>query len=377
MTHPLTSEFTAMQGRIALRERAWIAIAAHLETRAALHASEELVGHGLADVLIGSYARKVSIWPGKDVDVFGRLSRETVDSIDPGAAYAKFHRALLAFERQGRLTTQPRSLKVAYGPNRQPAAEYVREAGAEYGWDRSEVERVARTVNSSEFEFSVDVVPAVGWQSHYGIPEVGHDPGAGVQARTGEWRRTNPVELTRSTQALNQRHLIGGRGAYVPTVKAVKQVKSYWLAGTKPSALYYEFILHEGFTANKIVGSTWAELTASALDYIARRLSRAAHDPVCDPILAEAYLPEPDHNQLALVGAKCDELSARAQRAIAADARCQAAIEWRGVFGENAKHGAVFRLPPECRGDGTERGAAAAVATAATGGTAERSFGGR
>ncbi len=379
-THPLSDEFVAMQGRIALRERALISIAAHLEVRAVLHGSAELHDHGLADVLIGSYARKVSIWPGKDVDVFGRLSLDTITTISPEAAYAMFGRALQPFDLQGRLTPQPRSFNVAYGPHRQPNAQFVRAAGAAYRWDRSEVERIASTVNAADFEFSVDVVPAVGWASDYGIPEVGQAHVAGERIRTGDWRRTNPVRLTELTQELNKANRVGRRGAYVPTVKAIKQVKAHHLHGVKPSALYYEFILYEGFSAGLISGQTWAGVTASALQYIIRRLDTAATDPVRDPVLQQAYMPLPDEAALAFVRDRLNAVARRAQRALVADSRCQAAIEWQGAFGANAKFDQVFRLPNGCRGDGTERGvvaAAAAGATVATGGTSERSFGER
>lgn len=57
-----------MQQNIALGDRAIVVIAAHVEVRSVLRASGELLAHGLDDVLIGSYARRVMNWPGKDVD---------------------------------------------------------------------------------------------------------------------------------------------------------------------------------------------------------------------------------------------------------------------------------------------------------------------
>src|SRR5437016_7753885 len=114
--NPLHSEFIKKQRNIALGDRALVAIAAHVEVRALLRAAPELIAHGLDDILIGSYARRVSIWPGKDVDVFGRLMASTIVSIGPDAAYELFHRGLAFYADQGRLTPQPRSLKVSFGP---------------------------------------------------------------------------------------------------------------------------------------------------------------------------------------------------------------------------------------------------------------------
>jgi hypothetical protein len=70
-----------------------------------------------------------------------------------------------------------------------------------------------------------------------------------------------------------------------------------------------------------------------------------------------------------------DTLARGAARAVSASTRCQAAIEWRQIFGGNGQWDHVFPLPPGCRGTGTTMGAA--VANIAVGGTAERSFGDR
>ena len=94
----LHDQFKKMQSNIKLGDRALVAIAAHVEVRSVLRESEALLEHGLDDVLVGSYARKVSIYPGKDVDVFGRLMSDTVSSIAPDDAYALFDHALKPFE---------------------------------------------------------------------------------------------------------------------------------------------------------------------------------------------------------------------------------------------------------------------------------------
>lgn len=373
--HDLNDEFLATQQRIALGDRALIAIAAHVEVRSVIRADPQLRGHGLDDVLIGSYARRVSNWPGKDVDVFGRLNRDDVSTITPDDAYGMFGAALQPFADQRRLTPQPRSYKVDYRPGRLPGEQFLRAAAAEYGWARQRVDRVVRELDQLAFEFSVDVVPAVGWGDHYGIPEVGRNVSTGGRYRTGQWRLTDPVELTRITRVRNRAPRIGAAGAYVRTVKAIKQVKAHHLPDTKPSPLFYEFILYDGFTEGNIAGASWADMTASALAYISTRLHTIGERSVCDPVLQEEYQPATAAADLASSTAAFDDVARAAQRAVRARTRCQAAIEWRQVFGGNEQRDHVFPLPPGCRGTGAPMGAAAA--NIAAGGTAERSFGDR
>jgi hypothetical protein len=159
----------------------------------------------------------------------------------------------------------------------------------------------------------------------------------------------------------------------VRTVKGVRQVKSHHLTGAKPSGLFYEFVLFEGFSDGSIDGDNWADLSASALSFIARRLGDAHSRPVCDPILGTPYDPAPSVSELGEAAKKFDEIARRARHALIAD-RCQTAIEWRYIFGSNSKADPVFPLPPGCRSTGAEMGSAAA--NTAVGGTAERSFGG-
>lgn len=371
--YPLHPEFTTKQRRIALGNRALVAIAAHLEVRSVLQADPGLRAHGLDDVLIGSYARKVSIWPGKDVDVFGRLMGESVESIPPDTAYGLFGTALQPFQDQGRLTPQTRSFKVDYGPRKTPDPTFIRSAAREYDWDSDRVRHVLGNLDEVAFEFSVDVVPAAVWDDHYGIPETGRDERTGSRYRTGNWRLTSPVKLTELTQARNREPRGQGIGAYVRTVRAVKQVKTHWLYKVKPSALFYEFILHEGFSNGSIRGDCWADITASALGYIEERLRTVDSAPVCDPVLHEPYNPVPSQQEILSALSRFEELARRARRATT-DSRCQAAIEWRYVFGSNHRWDPVFPLPDGCRGSGAAMGAAAA--NVSTGGTEERSFGG-
>ena len=373
--HPLTSQFLDAHSRLSLGDRRRIAIAAHFEVRSVLRASPRLLGLGLRDVLIGSYARKVSIWPGKDVDVFGRLMEHTTDTLHPATAHAAFEDSLSHYAQQGRLTKQPRSLKVAFGPSHPPSVQAIRAAADERAWTRLETNRLVRD-RTLLFDFSVDVVPAVLDPPHYGIPDLDHRPG-GLRQLSGGWKRTDPVALTELAQQLNRALRVGGVGALVRVVKTIKQVKEHHLGGLKPGGLYYEFILHEGFGSGGISGDTWAEITASALEYLASRLGTAAWNPICDPVLGASYEPQPPPDMLAHARRTFGDLARKAQRAITISDRCQAAIEWRAVFGENGRRPQlhVFPLPAGCRADGVLMGAAAT--NTSTGGTQERSFGTR
>ncbi len=371
---PFNNEFVGTQTRIHLGDRIKVAIAAHVEVRGILRQNSDLIAHDLAEVLIGSYARDVAIWPGKDVDILGRLMAHTINSMTPTNAYGLFLRALSSYEAAGRLTRQPRSLKVDYGPDRTPSEASIRAAGVEGQWSRDDIDRIVRDAAVLAFEFSVDVVPAVAWGNHYAIPELAIDD-TGVRSMAGTWQKTNPVELTELTHERNKNPQIGGAGAFVRTAKAIKQIKTHHLPDTKPSSLFYEFILHEGLKAGAITGDTWADITCSTLAYIAQRLQACVTTPVCDPVLGQPYQPIPPTGDLATCRALFEDLAAKAEFATTTHDRCQAAITWRHIFGGNARHPRVFFLPPGCRGSGAAQGAAAT--NVSSGGTEERSFGTR
>ncbi|MYI07591.1 MAG: hypothetical protein F4059_09825 [Gemmatimonadetes bacterium] len=253
-------------------------------------------------------------------------------------------------------------------------ASSIRAAAVEYGWDAERVSRVLASLDQLAFEFSVDVVPAVPAGDHYGIPDLGVNP-SGLRIRSGTWEITSPVELTRLTAERNRDPQIGGIGAFVRAVKTLKQIKAHHLPDSKPSSLYYEFILHEGFAAGRVRGGSWADLTASALSYVAGRLGTVEEYPVCDPVLGTAYRPGPQQSEIGWALARFDDLARRARWAAETTDRCQAAITWRHIFGSNGRYDELFPLPPGCRGTGVAMGAAAV--NVSSGGTQERSFGSR
>ena len=309
--------------------------------------------------------------------MFGRLLNCSTNDTSPSVAYWNFGSALATYARQGRLTRQPRSLKVTFGPDRgAPSPRSIREAAVQFRWTREDTDRLVSDRDRIVFEFSVDVVPAVWCGRHYGIPDTSLGQ-RGERVMSGGWKLTDPVELNRSTYERNEAPTVGGVGAFVRIVKTVKQIKAHHLPDAKPGGLYYEFILHEGFGSGQIAGDSWADITASALGFIARRLKTVANDPVCDPVLNLRYEPAPGLADLQRAQGLFDRLAGKAQRAITTTDRCQAAIEWQGVLGNNQHphYRVVFPLPRGCRGDGMIMGTLAAGLS--TGGTEERSFGAR
>ncbi|HKY14067.1 MAG TPA: hypothetical protein VJM33_04025 [Microthrixaceae bacterium] len=309
-----------------------------------LREAEPLLSRGLQDVLIGSYVRETGIWPGKDVDVFGRLCDESIDSITPSDAYGLFFRVLKR-EFDDRVEPQARSIKVNYSTGRQPDRRFI-VAAAEQLASSSEL------TSRDAYPFAVDVVPAVRFGPRWGIPN--RDPSTWVREAAAErWLCTDPEHLTLLTQQLNQRLAIGGQGAYVPTVKSIRQIRRAHLQDAKPGGLFMELILYEGFTLNEIAGDTWADLTASALTYIADRLLTVTTTPLCDPALNQPYTPVPDTADLVHAATVFRTLASKASRALTAD-KCPAGALWREIFGSNTKvNGPVFEPPPGCTASGT------------------------
>ncbi len=328
----LSAQFGEAQANVNLGRRRLVAQAAHLEVRAVLNLCPDLRKRGLDDVLIGSYARDTGIWPGKDVDIFGKLTAETIESILPEAAYQLFLDAL-SRRYEGRMTEQPRSIKIDFGPGdeRAPAEKYL---------------KIEKAASADLFAFSVDVVPAVRSNEIWAIPARDRNAWARSSAKD-RWIRTDPETLTELTSARNHDVLVSGQGAFVPTVKAVRQIRREHLGDAKPGGLFLELVLHEGFASGEIAGDSWADVTANALAFCARRLRAAHADPVCDPVLVQPYSPSPDATQLAVAADIFERLASEAHLALTQD-QCPAAAAWRHVFGSNAK-GPVFPLPAGCR----------------------------
>ena len=385
----LTTEFHGLQKQIDLGTRRRVVIAAHTEVRDVLAQSHRLAMMGLRAQLVGSYARQVAIWPGKDVDIFGLVDEPDTD--DPAELHAAFGTALEPYREQGRLAPQPRSWLIDFGEERLPSSTAIRTAAAEQEWTDAEVRDVMAAVGSGALlPFTVDVVPARPIGDNYEIPEVEvirdaehqlvYTPDGRVAKRmTGAWVETNPLALNERTSVLNGEIFVGGRGAFVPLVKHMRQIRSAHLSEVKPASLFYEFALHTGVTNEAVAGESWADLTKSAIDYIYGRLVNLADDPVLDPILGQPYLPSPSAADVSVATDKWRDIARHASRAVLSTDRCTAALAWQQVFGVNGRSDPlpVFPTPDGCTGGGTPYGAAGGGvgANAARGGDEERGFG--
>ncbi len=165
------------------------AIRAHEQVRDALETSDELKAMGVDTVLIGSYARHVSIHRMKDVDVFSKLP--DADDVDPGELLDLVAAVLADVFDADDVERQDRSIKVDF----------------------------------PDYDLSVDAVPARPCGNHWEIPD-----------REGGWEETDPLKLAELTSQMNA----ANDEQYVPTVKLIRQARRANLDDTPPGGLYLE-----------------------------------------------------------------------------------------------------------------------------------------
>jgi hypothetical protein len=229
-------------------ERLKLAISAHKEVREVLLGAEQLRDWGIDPILIGSYARDTGIYPGKDVDVFGRLYKLDT-TIAPQKVYDAFWEVL----------------KKKYG-------------------DRTEPQRRSIKVNFKfdDEEFSVDAVGGVQLVPRWAIPSRDQSLWERDWATQG-WCETDPEKLTQLTQALNASLKINSRGAYVPTVKLVKQIRNHHLGDLDPGGLFFELMTYWAFKAIP-TADNFAEILTHTLRSIADQLARIPATALIDPV---------------------------------------------------------------------------------------------
>lgn len=286
-----------MIGLGAKRDRA---IDAHKDVRAVLERDELLKSWSVDTILIGSYGRETAIYPGKDVDVFTKLPDAPTD--DP---------------------------EVVFQAVREPLV-------AEYG-DRVEEHRRSLMIQFPD-DFSVDAVPATPTDLHWQIAQTD------AEGRRTQWEETDPERLGELTHGRNKTPEVDGRGAYVPTVRFVRQIRRHHLAEAKPGGLYFELATYWAFGAG-VAGSSFAEILASTLRRIATQLESGV--VINDPALERQYDPAPKPEDLEAAAATFRDLADKAAAALATDDKCKAAALWREILGRNEK-GWVFRLPEDC-----------------------------
>jgi hypothetical protein len=307
------------------------AIEAHLEVRAVLATSSRLVKWGIETVLIGSYARQTSIYPGRDVDIFSKLTKlETTAS--PSDIFSGFCEVLTNHYKE-RAEPRARSVKVKF----------------------------------SDDGFSVDAVPAVKADNRWAIPA--HDRGAWAE-RGARWVLTDPERLTQLVSAANKKPKVSGQGAFVPVVKLMRQAREHHRGDAKPGGLYIELAVYHTFLAG-LQAESFAELLAGTLQAVAGRLQVASVKPLIDPALGTPFTPPPDEGELAHTANTFSTLAAKAARALVVDA-CQAAVLWREILGRNDR-GVVFPLPSGC--DETGKAIQSVTANRGRGSDEARGFG--
>ena len=139
--------------------------------------------------------------------------------------------------------------------------------------------------------------------------------------------------------------LVLGRGAYVPVVRLVRQIREHHLGESKPGGLYLELATYWTFDEG-VSGDCFAALLSHVLDSLKDKLSGYAIHPLIDPALGSPYEPRPDSGDLFRAAEVFGTLARQAAEALTAD-RCQAAVLWRKIIGENER-GPGFPIPEGC-----------------------------
>ena len=294
---------------------------AHAEVRDALAADDTLSSWGLSPILIGSYARSVSIRRMKDVDLFGRLDTLPADTA-PQEVLNRFEQAIRNHFGAGFVARQARSIKVKLT-----------------GYNG----------------LYVDVVPGRPCQTEgaWELPD-----------RDGGWQLTNPLELSSLTAQTNDDF----NDLYVPAVKLLRQTRRSLMGSTRPGGLAIEMAALNAFRAGLVHGATLGSIYVSALGAIGDVLHNAF---VLGLELDDPTLPG---RKLSIRGEYADKVqlverlraaSAKAREALDAPDtdKCAAALTLRGILGiavdDQGNQDYVFPMPADCNDDGTARTLAA------------------
>lgn len=298
------------------RERA---VKAHEEVRGVMESSPKLQRLGIDTVLIGSYARKTGIYPGRDVDIFAKLTALDT-SAEPRSVFQSVCQVLV--DHYGdRAEPQRRSIKISF----------------DYDGDG----------------FAVDAVPAVRLGKRWALPNRDRDRWSELDRR---WIETDPEQLGELTRKRNESPTVGNQGAYVPTVKLVRQIRREHRGDAKPGGLYFELMTYRAFEAG-VSGGSFAEILAATLRSLASQLASGA--VVVDPVLNEPYKPAPEPAEMTATAQVFAALARDAERALG-EPRCAAAAIWRRIIGSNDR-GACFPLPDGCDETGRELATVSAV----------------
>lgn len=286
---------------------------AHAEVRKVLKESEELKKLGIDPVLIGSYARSVSIKRVKDVDLFARLNDADSD-LRPGATLDLFEAALEPIYGD-RLSPQARSFKIDF----------------------------------PDVGLSVDVVPARPKNDHWEIPKKTD------QDNRASWVETNPLELNALTVQANTDFLLGERGIYVPVVKLVRQIRRTW-CGLQPGGFFYEVMTYWAFINGQPRCTTIAECLVDVLTHIADQLPDVEPDKLPDPTIEDKFiLTKATEDEFDISIAGIEAARDRAIKALKEPDDCKSALLWQELLGKDSDGETVFKMPEFCNSDGTTK----------------------
>jgi Second Messenger Oligonucleotide or Dinucleotide Synthetase domain len=285
---------------------------AHEQVSDALKADRKLRELGIDPVLIGSYAREVSIKRVKDVDVFGRLTKAD-DTLDPGDALNQFERVLIARFGKERVQRQHRSLKT----------------------------------NLPDYDLCVDSVPARPRGNHWEIPNR-------PKERT-RWVETNPTKLNELTTQVNKAFTLNGNGIYVPTVKLIRQTRRTWL-GDQPGGFFFEILTYWVFVNDQPKATSVAGYLTFTLEKIADTLPQIAIDGLDDPTLPDKKIStKATAADFQTATTQIAEAATLARVALDEPDDCKAAVRWRDLLGKTSEGDDVFPLPEYCNTDGTHK----------------------
>jgi hypothetical protein len=284
---------------------------AHEEVRAILEQDSQLSEYAIDTILIGSYARHVSIRRMRDVDVFSKLPKVSKD-VEPDTLLDQFVDALLDELDDERVERRERSVQVVF----------------------------------PDQDLFVDVVPARPGGDYWEIPE--------RPERGGGWEVTNPERLGELTSKMNEAH----DEMYVPTVKLIRQTRRANL-DDQPAGYYFEVLTYYAFASGDVTGANIAEYFSSALDGVVTQLQVAIEDGLADPTIAGALVStRASTEQLEEALDTFRTVAAGADEALAEEDQCRAAKIFQELLGETNEGDTVFPMPEDCNEDGTKRATA-------------------
>lgn len=284
---------------------------AHSDVRDCLAEDDTLTQWGLTSLLIGSYARQVSIRRIKDVDVFCMVPKVDT-SLTSQEVLRKFIKVLGEKYDDDRIIPQDRSVQVKF----------------------------------DEFDMHVDVVPARPVNGRWEIPDR-TERGAG-------WQQTDPLKLGTLTTTMNDNN----ESLYIPVVKLIRQTRRAAL-GKRPGGFYFEILTYHAF-ASGLSGKNIPTLYVQALEHIAGQLEViAAGGSVADPAIPgenlKVRVSDAEHQTAAT---KFREVATAARRAYSDDNDCRAALAFQKLLGRRSDDKEwVFPMPDYCNADGTTKAA--------------------